>query len=64
MTFTINTGPNAWTPWGPGQNEQAFGQKAFDIHLQIKRVALWGHTWALPSETKVPGPAGTWTAAG
>ena len=55
----INTGPNAWTPWGPGQNEQAFGQKAFDIHLQIKRMALWGHTWALPSETKVPGPAGT-----
>lgn len=30
----------------------------------IKQMALWGHKWALPSEIRVPGPAGTWAAVG
>lgn len=31
-----NTRPDAWTHWGTEEKEQAFGQKVFDAHLQIK----------------------------
>lgn len=31
-----NTRPDAWTHWGTEEKEQAFGQKVFNAHLQIK----------------------------